>query len=259
MSAQRSAQSASNHGTPWSSGRSRRTCSSWCAASVWSPRCWCASAPAACATALWAMSFRRASSTSCSASMAHLCAFRRSPISWLRRPHSRDRRAARARLRPLARQSECLTERVDCLLRSAQENVCRPESATGAEKPPRALGLLRGVGELGVTQHPVDPVGGEGSSDNRECGTKRRRPVGGRHIERPPLGRSDEPPRSDRIAEEHDTEAAAIDSWASDSISSSVQRPSQSRNVSIRPRPVSSSQCPSAILPACARSPLACA
>ena len=104
---------------------------------------------------------------------------------------------------PLARESERLAEHVDCFLRSAQENVRRPQSATRAENPPGALLLLRGVGELGVTQHPVDSVGSDGSSDNRECRTKRRGPIGGCHVKRPPLGRSDEPPRSDRVAEQH--------------------------------------------------------
>ena len=103
----------------------------------------------------------------------------------------------------VARQSECLTEHIDRFLRSAQENVRRPQSATGAEKPAGALALLRGVDELGVTQHPVDPVGSDGGSDVRECRTKRCRPVGGCRIERLPLGGSDEPPRSDRIAEQH--------------------------------------------------------
>ena len=77
---------------------------------------------------------------------------------------------------PVVRKSECLTEHVDCFLRSAQENVRRPQGATGAEEPAGALALLRRVDELGVTQHPVDSVGSGRSSDNGECGTKRVAP-----------------------------------------------------------------------------------
>ena len=68
----------------------------------------------------------------------------------------------------VVRKSECLTEHVDRLLRSAQENVRRPQRTTGADQPAGARRLLRRVGELGVTQHPVDPVGSDRGSDDGE-------------------------------------------------------------------------------------------
>ena len=105
-------------------------------------------------------------------------------------------------LRPTATEGECLAERVECFLGSAQENVRCTEGAAGAEEPAAALALLGGVDVFGVAQHPVDSVGGDGTADNRERGAKRRCPVDGWDVERLALGRGDEPPRLDRIAEQ---------------------------------------------------------
>ena len=100
----------------------------------------------------------------------------------------------------VAGQSECLPQHRDRLLRPAQENVRHSHSATAAEKPSGARLLLGRVDELSIAQHLRDAVRSQGSPDVRESRAKRRCPVGGCHVERPPLGRSDEPPRPGRIA-----------------------------------------------------------
>ena len=126
--------------------------------------------------------------------LAHLCG-REGHVAETVEPDMRE-------LWPVATQGECLSERIECFLRSAQENVRCAEGAAGAEEPAGALAFLGGVDELGVAQHPVDSVGGDGTADNRECGPERRCSVGGCYVERLPLGRGDEPPRPDRIAEQ---------------------------------------------------------
>ena len=99
----------------------------------------------------------------------------------------------------MARKSECLAQHGDRLLRPAKENVRNSHRATSAEKRSGAR-LLGRVDEFTIAQHLRDAVGSQGSSEVRESRAKRRCPVDGCHVERPPLGRGEEPPRAGRIA-----------------------------------------------------------